>query len=502
MYESKYCKYLTHNTVRFAEEEEITCGLTDIEDSAGVPLFSKNGRVYIDGSDNHTVVVGPTGCKKTRLTVMTTVASIINNGESAVINDPKGEIYRKTALLAKRRNAEIFVLNLRDTKKSNSWNPLYQAYKKYHASQTEEAIQYINDFAETLVAPALKCTNDKYWIDCAKQLLISLSLMLIDSVPLRHCNIANLIQLCYEDNCKGLKKMLSYMNQQCTAAFGLHTVVDLEAEKTKSCIYSSLMAILTPLTQNSGLLNTLSGNTIKLDELGKKQTIIYLIYPDEKNSLNFIVNMFLTQCYETLVNVATKNKEDKLEIRVNFVLDEFSNLAAIDNFENRISEARSKNIRYFIYIQSFSQLEQKYKENAETLISNCNNWICFGSKEMKFLNKISEICGKEIDYNGIEHPLISASNIQYLRKSNDYTEVLILRQGKYPYVAELPDYTMLDIFKELNDADLGYIKDDFEPEFITFNSWLSGIGDGTFKFPFYAQKKGKVKNNSDWDFGE
>lgn len=27
---------------------------------------------------------------------------------------------------------------------------------------------------------------------------------------------------CYEDNCMGLKKMLSYMNQQCTAAFGLH----------------------------------------------------------------------------------------------------------------------------------------------------------------------------------------------------------------------------------------------------------------------------------------
>ena len=78
--------------------------------------------------------------------------------------------------------------------------------------------------------------------------------------------------------------------------------------------------------------------------------------------------------------------------------------------------------------------EQPSKKNAETLISNCNNWICFGSKEMKFLNKISEICGKEIDYNGIEHPLISASNIQYLRKSNDYTEVLILRQGMYFFI--------------------------------------------------------------------
>ena len=103
MYESKYCKYLTHNTVRFAEEEEITSGLTDIEDSAGVPLFSKNGRVYIDGSDNHTVVVGPTGCKKTRLTVMTTVASIINNGESAVIMIPREEYTEKPHHLPKEK---------------------------------------------------------------------------------------------------------------------------------------------------------------------------------------------------------------------------------------------------------------------------------------------------------------------------------------------------------------------------------------------------------------
>lgn len=497
MYESKYSKYLTHNTVRFAEEKEITSGLSDLEDRAGVPLYSKDGRVYIDASDNHTVVVGPTGCKKSRLTVMTTVASVINSGESAVVNDPKGEIYANTASLAKRRNADVFVLNLRDTRKSNSWNPLYQAYEKYHLSQPDEAMQYINDFAETLVAPALKCTVDKYWGDCAKQLLTSLSLMLIDSVPLNYCNIANLIQLCYEENCATLKNLLSKMDQQSTAAFGLHTVVDLEAEKTKSCIYSTLMAILTPFLQNSGLLKLLSGNSIKLDELGKKQTIVYLIYPDEKNSLNFIVNMFLTQCYEVLVNEAAKNDDDKLKIRVNFVLDEFSNLAAIDNFENRISEARSKNIRYFLYIQSYSQLEQKYKENAETMISNCNNWVCFGSKEMKFLNKVSEICGKETDYNGIEHPLISASNIQYLKKGKEYSEVLILRQGMYPYVAELPDYSILKLFKDVSRADLKNIEDDSKAEFFTFSVWISGIERDKFRYPFHYQRALAQDDNAD-----
>ena len=370
----------------------------------------------------------------------------------------------------------------------DSWNPLSQAFLSHKERNTEAEIQYINDFAEALVAPSLKCTNDKYWIDCARQLLIALCLIMIDSLPANCCNITNLIQFCYEENAGTLKKILEKMDPTSSAAFGLHTVLDLEAEKTKSCIYSSLMAILTPLTQNSGLLNTLSGNTIKLDDLGVNQTIIYLIYPDEKNSLNFVVNMFLTQCYEILVSTATKNKKDRLDVRVNFVLDEFSNLAAISNFENRISEARSKNIRYFLCIQSFSQLENKYKENAETLISNCSNWICFGSKEIAFLSKISEICGKELDYNGIEHYLISPSNIQYLKKGNDYTEVLILRQGLHPYVTELPDYSLLDLFVGVAEEDLTEIFEDSSPVFVSFAKWVEGVVQGRYKFPFPEKK--------------
>lgn len=488
MFESKYRRYMIQNDVRFAEEKEIVSNLSSIHNGSGIPLYAKNDKVFVDDTDNHTVVIGPTGCKKSRLTVMTTVASIIHKGESAVINDPKGEIYRKTARLAKKRGATVYVLNLRDTKKSNSWNPLSQAYYAHKAHYTEVAIQYINDFAEALVAPSLKCTNDKYWIDCAKQLLIALCLIMIDSLPNHCCNITNLIQFCYEENAGTLKNILKKMDQTSSAAFGLHTVLDLEAEKTKSCIYSSLMAILTPLIQNSGLLNVLSGDTINLQSLGLKQTIIYLIYPDEKNSLNFVVNMFLTQCYEILVNVATKCKNDKLPVRVNFILDEFSNLAKINSFENRISEARSKNVRYFLYIQSFSQLEHKYKENAETLISNCNNWICFGSKEIGFLKKISEICGKELDYNGIEHYLISPSNIQYLRKRDDYTEVLILRQGLHPYVAELPDYSLLDLFIGVQEEDLIKPNEHSSPVVIAFNEWVDGIVKGEYKFPFPAQQ--------------
>ncbi|MER2081615.1 MAG: type IV secretory system conjugative DNA transfer family protein, partial [Ruminococcus sp.] len=142
MFESKYRRYLLHNDVRFAEESEIVRDLTPIQEGAGVPLYAEGNEVFVDNSDNHTVVIGPTGCKKSRLTVMTAVASIIHHGESAVINDPKGEIYRKTAHLVKERGGTVYVLNLRDTKKSNSWNPLSQAFLSHKERNTEAAIQY------------------------------------------------------------------------------------------------------------------------------------------------------------------------------------------------------------------------------------------------------------------------------------------------------------------------------------------------------------------------
>ena len=74
MFESKYRRYMIQNDVRFAEEKEIVSNLSSIHNGSGIPLYAKADKVFVDNTDNHTVVIGPTGCKKSRLTVMTTVA--------------------------------------------------------------------------------------------------------------------------------------------------------------------------------------------------------------------------------------------------------------------------------------------------------------------------------------------------------------------------------------------------------------------------------------------
>lgn len=487
-YEAKYRKYMTKSQSRFAERGEILAVSEKLDQKkghtvSGIPLYYEKDRMYVDNSDSHTVVVGPTGCKKSRVTVFPTVCTIIEAGESAVVNDPKGEIYRRTASLARGMGADVRVINFRDPIYSDHWNPLAQAYRLHTDGRENEAIQSINDFVNSIVTPSLKCTNDRYWIDTAAAYLNALAMILMDSVPEEYYNLSNLIKLSYEDNRHTLSNMLDLMDQSTTAAFGLHTVLDLQAEKTSSCVFSSLLSMLSPFIQNVGLLNCLCDNNIDIGAIGERQTIIYVIYPDEKNSLSFLVNAFFTQCYETLVAVAAAGN-DRLPLRVNFVLDEFSNLPAISNFDNRISEARSRNIRYFLFIQSYDQLRQKYHECAETIISNCNNWVCFGSKEIDFLNKLSAVCGREVDYNGVEHDLISPFDMQHLIKKPEGVEVLIVKQGMYPYVVELPDFDYIKRFRGMSNASLRRVSSVSNAKFFTFSEWTRGIDRHTFKFPY------------------
>ena len=85
-------------------------------------------------------------------------------------------------------------------------------------------------------------------------------------------------------------------------------------------------------------------------------------------------------------------------------------------------------------------------------MSNCTIWISFSSKEIDYLEMLSKLCGSVIDYNGREHPLIPPSEMQYLKKTPDGVEVLILRQGVRPYVVTLPYFDMIKGFQKYNRA--------------------------------------------------
>lgn len=487
MYEAKYSHYITKNESKFATPEEIKAICAALRSDApptgcGAPLFYRDEVLYVDDSDAHYYIQGQTGSKKSRVVENNIINSIIAKGENGIINDPKGEAYRRTANHAKKNGYNTLVLNLRDVVRSNGWNPLDLPYRFYSTGNIPEAEQAINDFTQAVMGPAARTASDQYWPQNAEYVLTYCIKLLMDSVPQECFNISNVIQLTHEGNARKMRRILSLMDPSSSTAICMRAILDLTAEKTSSCIYSTLKQALKPFSQNKSLLELLCRSDIKYENLVQEKTLIYIIYPDEKSTLGFLISLFFTQCYQYLIAYSAQFPDGRLPIRVNFVLDEFSNLPAVENFENRISEARGHNIRYFLFGQSFGQLKNKYKENADTIIANCD-WIIFPSKEYAFLDTVSKMCGKEYDYYGVQHDLISVCEMQHLKKYPDGAEVLILKSGQYPFITKLPDYEHLAVFEICPPATPEEIACRFSPIFFTFDEWFSQLGR-RFPFPF------------------
>lgn len=485
MYETKYRRYITHNSTRFAEKPEIISTLSPIEKGAGVPLFADDGTIYVDDNDNHSAIIGPTGCGKTRIIVLLLLFSLIRKHESIIVNDPKGELFRKTSRYAKKLNYHVKVLNLRRPNRSNSWNPLALVYNHYKNHNEAKALQDIDDIVEMLMSNT-HSEKDVFWENIAGGHLSAILKYCLKTVSKEeYYHFKNVLELCYEQNEGYIREFLENIDPKSSIAAAMRAVVDVEARNTKSCIYSVLLTGINSLLKNDILLKVLSGNNIRLEEIPEYPTIIYVIYPDEKNTLSFLINLFYTQCYRALCDVCERQSDDKLPIRTNFVLDEFSNLCSIEGFENRISMCRSKNIRYHLFIQSMAQLEEKYKDTvAQTILSNCSNWICFSSKEEDFLQRLSKLAGTITDYNGEKHDLISSSEIQYLRKGKSSADILFFRAGVRPYVAELPYYDCTEYYYKDEKAPLLPLLMDSNYINIAPYDWIKKIVEGEFKLAY------------------
>jgi len=177
----------------------------------------------------------------------------------------------------------------------------------------------------------------------------------------------------------------------------------------------------------------LSGSNIDMGGIGKAKTAVFLIIPDENTLFNKLISVFVKQCYSELLREAQRYPDNRLPVRVNFLLDEFSSLPAITDFPAMITASRSRNIRFNLFIQSDKQLYDKYGYNAEAIKGNCQNWVYLHSRELSILTEIVSLSGKKNN----EENLVSVSTLQKLDK--DKGEAYILNKRLYPYIATLPD---------------------------------------------------------------
>lgn len=424
----------------------------------GVPIAydPEERKLYLDTADTHTLVFGATGSLKTRAVVMPTIQVLGHAGESMIINDSKGELYNRMAGFLRDQGYNLVVINFRNPATGNAWNPLHIPYQFYMQGDLDRAAEFANDIANNLMAAEVS-VKDPYWDYSACDLMFGLILLLFRYCRDHHypdsaVNIGSLLELrqvLFNGRSAAREsKLWKYASEDELTAARLRGTVHAP-ENTRNSILSVFDQKMCTFTIQPTLLDMLANHDFNLETVGTEKTAVFLITPDEKTSYHKLVSLFIKQSYEFLIYIASQTPENRVKNRITFVLDEFSSLPAIADMPSMISAARSRDLRFLLVVQSKSSLKRRYNEEAETILSNCTNWIFFTSRELELLRELSELCGQRKDRT----PNISVYDLQHLNKER--REALVLCGRMKPALVNLLDidrfgqtqYTLLPLEK-------------------------------------------------------
>lgn len=406
----------------------------------GIPLLydESENTVYVDATDSHSLIIGSTGSKKTRLVVLPLVHMLCYAEESMIISDPKAEIYNRTAAMLKNNGYKVTVLNFRNPSFGEGWNPLAIPYELYKVGERDRAYEFINDIATNLMCSELS-HQDVFWEYSASDLLFGLILLAFKRSNGNSVSFEDVLGLRAKLFNNGNPDLNIWEDAKSDLLIHHSLIGTVEApDRTRTSILSTFDQKMRIFSFQENLTDMLRQNTISVDRLGFEKSVVFLIMPDEKTTYHRLISLFVKQCYERLIYLAQNLKQVTFKTRINYILDEFSTLPTINDFPAMITAARSRNIRFFLFVQSQKQLEHRYKVEAETIESNCNNWIFLTSREISLLQSISLLAGQTADGK----PLISVFALQHLDKEKG--EALVFSGRLFPFITELVDIGKID----------------------------------------------------------
>ena len=104
---------------------------------AGLPILTKRKKVWIDPTQSHSLIIGTTNSGKTFSIIHILICIARMCGESMVINDLKGELYKMHYRSLQEAGYDVKVLNFVSPGASDCWNPFGLVYQSYRKAQKE-----------------------------------------------------------------------------------------------------------------------------------------------------------------------------------------------------------------------------------------------------------------------------------------------------------------------------------------------------------------------------
>ena len=420
--------------------------------------------------NKNVLVVGGSGSGKTRFFVKPNLMQCVSEKYpcSFVVTDPKGSLIVECGRMLRHFGYRIKVMNTINFAKSMHYNPL--AYIR----SEKDILKLVNCLIANTRGEGKG--GDPFWDKSEVLLYTALIGYLWQEALEEDRNFATLIDMIgsmqtredNEDFQNPIDLMFEDLEREKPDCFAVrqYRKFKLAAGKTAKSILISCGARLA-VFDIAELRELTAYDEMELDTLGDRKTALFLIMSDTDDSFNFLIAMCYTQLFNLLCDKADDVYGGRLPVHVRCLIDECANIGQIPKLEKLMATIRSREISACLILQTQSQLKALYKDNAETVIGNCDASLFLGGKEPTTLKALSEALGREtidtyntgesrgretshsLNYQKLGKSLLSVDELEVL----DGGKCILQLRGVRPFLSSKYDITKHPHYKYLSDAD-------------------------------------------------
>ena len=472
-------------------------------------ILTKRVSIGLDGYKHrrnlNILVVGGSGSGKTRFFCKPGIMSV---NCSYLIVDPKGEMLRSTGYLLKEEGYDIKVFDLIHPRQSDGYNPFT------YIRDDPDVLKLMDNLVKNTTPPK-GASNDPFWEKAEIALDSALMLYLLYEAPVEEQNFEMLMFMLecarvmeedeqYQSPLDLLFQTLEERDPSHIAVREYKVYKQAAGKTAKSILVTAsvrLAAFIFP--QYAAMMQT---DEMDFASMGERKRAIFCVIPVNDGSMNYLVSMLLTQCFQQLYLRADERYNGRLPMPVRVIQDEWANVAQPDSYPKVLATCRSYNIGINIIVQNIQSIKALYKDEWEGIIGNCDTLLFLGGgNEPTSLEFVSKLLGKETVHTrtrGQTKGRSGSSSVNYQQTGRDLMtpdEIRMLptndallfirgekpvRDKKYdikkhpnvrrtadgrakPYIHNppVPDYTLPDLpyeFRTLDDYT--FLEDDYEIE--------------------------------------
>lgn len=472
-------------------------------------ILTKRVSIGLDGYKHrrnlNILVVGGSGSGKTRFFCKPGIMSV---NCSYLIIDPKGEMLRSTGYLLKEEGYDIKVFDLIHPRQSDGYNPFT------YIRDDPDVLKLMDNLVKNTTPPK-GASNDPFWEKAEIALDSALMLYLLYEAPVEEQNFEMLMFMLecarvmeedeqYQSPLDLLFQTLEERDPSHIAVREYKVYKQAAGKTAKSILVTAsvrLAAFIFP--QYAAMMQT---DEMDFASMGERKRAIFCVIPVNDGSMNYLVSMLLTQCFQQLYLWADERYNGRLPMPVRVIQDEWANVAQPDSYPKVLATCRSYNIGINIIVQNIQSIKALYKDEWEAIIGNCDTLLFLGGgNEPTSLEFVSKLLGKETVHTrtrGQTKGRSGSSSVNYQQTGRDLMtpdEIRMLpaddallfirgekpvRDKKYnikkhpnvrrtadgratPYIHNppVPDYTLPDLpyeFRTLDDYT--FLEDEYENE--------------------------------------